>query len=79
MYSKDYNLNDEVKALKKLGYDAELVFETELPYDIRSAVKFNDRAQFHPLKFLYKLAEKLKIYIEIHLDVMLSDYCKKFW
>ncbi len=62
MYSKDYNLNDEVKALKKLGYDAELVFETELPYDIRSAVKFNDMAQFHPLKFLYKLAEKLKIY-----------------
>ena len=62
MYSKDCNLNDEVKALKKLGYDAELVFETELPYDIRSAVKFNDMAQFHPLKFLYKLAEKLKIY-----------------
>lgn len=62
MYSREYVLNDEVKALKKLGYNAELVGEIDLPFEIRSAVKFNDMAQFHPLKFLYSLTQKLQVY-----------------
>ena len=62
LYSREYMLDDEIKALKQLGYEAELVYESDLPYEIRSAVKFNDMAQFHPLKFLYGLAEKLTIY-----------------
>ena len=55
LYSREYMLDDEIKALKQLGYEAELVYESDLPYEIRSAVKFNDMAQFHPLKFLYGL------------------------
>ena len=58
LYSREYMLDDEIKALKQLGYEAELVYESDLPYEIRSAVKFNDMAQFHPLKFFYFLSEK---------------------
>lgn len=60
LYSREYVLEDEVKALAKLGYSAKLVHECGLPYDIKSAVKFDGMAQFHPLKFLYRLAEKSK-------------------
>lgn len=62
MYSREYVLNDEIKALKQLGYDAELVSEIDLPFEIRSAVKFKDMAQFHPLKFLYAIAQQLQVY-----------------
>ena len=59
LYSREKVLNDEVQALKELGYNAELVTDIDLPFEIRSAVKFNDMAQFHPLKFLYGLADKM--------------------
>lgn len=62
LYSHKYSLEDEVKALHKLEYEAELVHDIDLPFEIKSAVKFCDMAQFHPLKFLYAMAEKLTIY-----------------
>ncbi len=62
LYSHKHSLGDEVKALHKLGYEAELVQDIDLPFEIKNAVKFKDMAQFHPLKFLYEMAEKLTIY-----------------
>lgn len=62
LYSHKHSLGDEVKALHKLGYEAELVQDIDLPFEIKNAVKFKDMAQFHPLKFLYAMAEKLTIY-----------------
>ncbi len=62
LYSHKHSLEDEVKALYKLGYEAELVQDIDLPFEIKNAVKFKDMAQFHPLKFLYAMAEKLTIY-----------------
>lgn len=62
LYSHKHSLEDEVKALHKLGYEAELVQDIDLPFEIKSAVKFKDMSQFHPLKFLYAMAEKLTIY-----------------
>ncbi len=62
IYSHKHSLEDEVKALHKLGYEAELVQDIDLPFEIKNAVKFKDMAQFHPLKFLYAMAEKLTIY-----------------
>ena len=62
VFSKDTDLDFEIKALKMLGYSAELVTETELPFKIKSAVKFPNMAEFHPLKFLYGLAKKLTVF-----------------
>lgn len=53
---------DEVEFLNSLGYDAEFCEEIPLPIDIKGAVKYPNMAEFHPLKFLYAIAEGLEIY-----------------
>jgi FAD dependent oxidoreductase./Rieske [2Fe-2S] domain. len=56
------NLEDECKAAKKLGIDAEVVDEVSLPLKVKGALKFKNQAQFNPLKFLKPISEKLNIY-----------------
>ncbi|WP_447410073.1 FAD-dependent oxidoreductase [Clostridium perfringens] len=55
-------LKEEVEAAKKLGIDAEFVQEVNLPFKINGAVKFNNQAQFNPLKFLKGISNELVIY-----------------
>ena len=63
-----YSLNEvdlikkEVEAAKRVGIDAEFVDKINLPLDIKGAVKFNNQAQFNPLKFLVDITKELKIY-----------------
>ena len=56
------NLKREVESAKSLGIDAEFVETVKLPFKIKGAVKFNNQAQFNPLKFLKEIAKELKIY-----------------
>jgi len=64
VYSLDNteSLEDEYIAVKKLGVDAELVDEVNLPFKVKGALKFKNQAQFNPLKFLRTISEKLTIY-----------------
>jgi glycine/D-amino acid oxidase-like deaminating enzyme/nitrite reductase/ring-hydroxylating ferredoxin subunit len=64
VYSLDNtaSLEDEYNAAKKLGIDAELVYEANLPFKVKGALKFRNQAQFNPLKFLRPISEKLTIY-----------------
>ncbi|WP_346967102.1 FAD-dependent oxidoreductase [Clostridium perfringens] len=55
-------LKEEAKAAKNLGIDAEFVQEVNLPFKIKGAVKFNNQAQFNPLKFLKGISNELVIY-----------------
>lgn len=63
-----YSLNNrqiiesEVKALNRIGIKAEFCKNTELPFTVAGAVKLENQAKFHPLKFAYSIAEELKIY-----------------
>lgn len=57
-----HSLMVEAEIANRLGLSASLVMETELPFEIEGAVCFERQAQFHPLKFLYALAEKLPVY-----------------
>lgn len=71
-------IKKEVKAAEKLGIDAEFVEEADLPFEIKGAVKFNNQAQFNPLKFLKPLSEELVIYentraLEIKENVVITD------
>jgi len=52
----------EYEAARKIGIEAELVDEIELPFKIAKAVKFKDQGQFNPIKFLNTIAKDLKIY-----------------
>ncbi len=63
-----YSLNNrrkierEIEALQRLGAKAEFSDAGELPFKVAGAVRVRGQAQFHPLKFLYTLANNLPIY-----------------
>ena len=80
VYSKGKtdNIKEEVEAAKSLGIDAEYVEEVNLPIKINGAVKFNNQAQFNPLKFIKNISEELLIYehtraIEIDKNTVVTD------
>ena len=54
-------LEQEAEALSKIGFPAEFLETTELPFPVAGAIAFADQAQFHPLKFLAGISENLKI------------------
>ncbi|HEX8291258.1 MAG TPA: FAD-dependent oxidoreductase [Pyrinomonadaceae bacterium] len=49
----------EVEAAKRLGLPASYTEETDLPFRVRAAVRFDNQAQFHPRKYLLALAERI--------------------
>ena len=55
-------IEEEVKAVNSLGFDAEFTTTTELPFDINGAIVFKNQAQFHPLKFISAISSDLNIY-----------------
>lgn len=72
------SLEDEYEAVKKLGIDAEIVYDVNLPFDVEGALKFKHQAQFNPLKFLEPLTEKITIYentraVDIKENVVITN------
>lgn len=55
-------LEQEARAAGSLGIPAEFITQAGLPFPIAGAVKFQNQAQFHPLKFLKGLSKELKIF-----------------
>ena len=55
-------LQAEQRAASRLGIDAALVEETELPFRVAGALRFSAQAQFHPLKFIRAITDELTIY-----------------
>lgn len=63
VYSQDKKkLKDEAEAAAELGIEASFEPCIEIPVSCAGAVRFARQAQFHPLKFIRALAEKLTIY-----------------
>ncbi|MFC6758207.1 NAD(P)/FAD-dependent oxidoreductase [Halomicroarcula sp. GCM10025894] len=50
------SVRSEVNAARRLGLPASYVEETELPYEVDSAVRFDDQAYFHPRQYLLEPA-----------------------
>lgn len=63
-----YSVNDrrtienEINALSRIGYKAELCDNLPIPIKTAGAVKFPKQAQFDPLKFISVIASELNIY-----------------
>lgn len=55
-------LQDEILALGRIGYTAQLYESLPLPFDNAGAVRFRGQAQFAPLKFLAEIARGLNVY-----------------
>lgn len=64
-------LRREADAARKLGIRADFVSETELPFAIHGAVRFDGQAQFHPMEFLQSISMPLTVYE--HTTVMSVD------
>ncbi len=63
VYSVDEEkLRQETEAAQRLGVNASFETQIEIPVSCAGAVRFPEQAEFHPLKFIRGLAEKLKIY-----------------
>jgi glycine/D-amino acid oxidase-like deaminating enzyme/nitrite reductase/ring-hydroxylating ferredoxin subunit len=56
-YMKD--LEDEAQAACSLGIKASCMDHSPLPFSVRAALRFDDQAQFHPLKYLKSLARQI--------------------
>lgn len=63
-------LRQEADAAKRLGIDAEFTTACGLPFAVKGAVRFRNQAQFHPLKFLYALADMVPIYEKTKVQKM---------
>lgn len=63
-----YSLDDkrkieaEIAALNKIKAHAKYISDLMLPFSVAGAVKTENQAQFHPLKFAYAIAKDLRIY-----------------
>lgn len=55
-------IENEIRAYEKLGVKAEFASDIPLPVNCVGAVKVSGQAQFHPLKFLFSVAEGLNIF-----------------
>jgi len=64
VYSADdrKKLEQELAALDRLGFGAELVTDLPLPFPVAGAVRFPRQARFHPLKFAAAIAKGLRIF-----------------
>ncbi len=60
--SSPRKLENEIKALDKIGFKAEYCQKLPLPFNTAGAVVFKDQAQFHPLKFIAGIVGELPIY-----------------
>ena len=70
-------LKDEVNILNDIGFNANFVTQTSLPFKIEGAVQFKKQAQFHPLKYIYGLCNCIKnIGGQIYIDTLVTDVKK---
>lgn len=66
-------LDDEMEALHRIGYQAELCENPNIPIKTMGAVKIPRQAQFHPLKFLVAVAKGLNIYEHTFVREMIGN------
>ena len=52
-------IEDEVYAVNSLGFKAEFSKASELPFKINGAIRFENQAQFNPLKFILEISKDL--------------------
>lgn len=74
VYSNDLELiQHEYLACKTLDLPVEFCENINIPIANSGAVRFNNQAQFHPIKFISKVAENLEIYEQTPVLLFDSD------
>lgn len=57
--SEVQSIREEAETAARLGLPASFVTETDLPFPVAGAVRFDNQAQFHPRTYLLALAEQI--------------------
>ncbi len=52
-------IEDEIQAARSLGIESDFTEKIGLPISVKGAMRFDNQAQYHPLKFLQALAEEV--------------------
>jgi glycine/D-amino acid oxidase-like deaminating enzyme/nitrite reductase/ring-hydroxylating ferredoxin subunit len=52
-------MREEVESAKSLGIKAKYIENLDLPFSVKGALCFENQAQFHPRKYLLKIAENI--------------------
>lgn len=65
-------LEDEVRAVDKIGFRSEFCQRVRIPLKTEGAVKFPNQAQFNPLKFVSAIAEGLNIFEDTFVREMIG-------
>ncbi|HEX2803571.1 MAG TPA: FAD-dependent oxidoreductase, partial [Sphingomicrobium sp.] len=52
-------IEKEVELARRLGLPASVTRDTGLPFDVKAAMRWDDQAQFHPIKFVAGLAQTI--------------------
>ena len=53
-------VRDEADTAARLGLPSSFVTETDLPWDVAGAVRFEEQAEFHPCKYLVGIAQAVR-------------------
>ncbi len=55
-------LEEEAAAARRLGIDASVSDTADLPFPVKSVLRFEDQSMFHPLKYMNAIAQGLRIF-----------------
>ncbi len=55
-------IENELRAMHRLGFNAEFNEKIKLPFAINGSIKFKEQAQFNPLQFISAICSELNIY-----------------
>jgi len=58
----DKSLNKEYNAATQIGLKCSLTKQTTLPFPVKSALRFDNQAQFNPLEFIAHISKDLNIF-----------------
>lgn len=53
------DIENEVEVARRLGLPASLTRDAGLPFEVRAAMRWDNQAQFHPIKYIAGLAETI--------------------
>lgn len=71
-------IKNEVEAVKRLGFEAEFVTKTDLPFPVHGAIKFPKQAQFDARKYMLGLANQITNRNgQIYIGTRVEDIAKK--
>ena len=75
------DIEKEFLFVKKCNIDAMLTHQTELPFDVKLALKYKNQAQFNPYPFIFELSEYISIFentqvLKVEDNIALCDNAK---